>query len=94
MGGVDNVSDFVILKKSTTTKGGTMTNIHQQELKEHKEWLEQDREALEFASRYPESEALVKTAEKLQKRIKEIKERLPMLEAVAKAEAEGTLVWR
>ena len=68
--------------------------IHQQELKEHKEWLKQDREALEFASRYPESEALVRTAEKMQKRIKEIKERLPMLEAVAKAEAEGTLVWR
>ena len=68
--------------------------IHQQELKEHKEWLEQDREALEFASRYPESETLVRVAEKMQKRIKEIQDRIPMLEAVAKAEADGTLVWR
>ena len=68
--------------------------IHQQELKEHQEWLEQDIEALAFASKYPESETLVRTAEKLEKRIKEIKERLPMLEAVAKAEADGTLVWR
>ena len=68
--------------------------IHQQELKEHQEWLEQDREALEFASKYPESETLVRVAEKMQKRIKEIQDRIPMLEAVAKAEAEGTLVWR
>ena len=68
--------------------------IHQQELKEHKEWLEQDREALEFASKYPESETLVRVAEKMQKRIKEIQDRIPMLEAVAKAEADGTLVWR
>ena len=68
--------------------------IHQQELKEHQEWLEQDIEALEFASKYPESETLVRVAEKMQKRIKEIQDRIPMLEAVAKAEAEGTLVWR
>ena len=68
--------------------------IHQQVLKEHKEWLEQDREALEFASKYPESETLVRVAKKMQKRIKEIQDRIPMLEAVAQAEAEGTLVWR